>query len=107
MSRGITFFCEDKGQHRRVDCRNGFDDKDVWRTRGRVGRKRDCGENVLQRTDRLRGERTPEGWLDQSKPVGRELLCPTCGRNPQLSQEKLNLLQAAGITEVDISRLPF
>lgn len=103
----IKFFCEDKGQHRRVDLRDGFGDKDVWRTRGRVGRKRDHGESILQMTDTLRGERTPGGWLDPAKPVGRELLCPTCGRNPQLSEEKLNLLKNAGYAEVDISLLPF
>jgi hypothetical protein len=108
MRREIKFFCEGKAPtHRRVDLRDGFGDKDVWRERGRVGRRRSHGEVILQRTSRLRGERDADGWLDHDKPVGRELLCPTCGRNPLLSEEKLNLLHSAGIAEVDISRLPF
>lgn len=42
---------------------------------------------------------------------GYQLLCPKCSRNPQISGTRfegaLERLRAAGITEVDISRLPF
>lgn len=104
----VKFVCTDKGQHDRIWLRGGLGRRNsVDPFRGRVGRKRDHGAAVLQLQVKIRGERTPGGWLDPDKPGGVELLCPTCGRNPQISQQKLELLERAALTEVDISRLPF
>jgi len=102
------FFCTNRGEHRRVDLRDALHlSKSKHRGHGAVGRKRDHGNVVLQYQVRNHGERAPEGWIDYSKPVGVELLCPKCGRNPRISEKNLILLREAGLAEVDISLLPF
>lgn len=108
--KDIEFYCTNKGQHDLFRLRSAFGgrgQKYKDSNRGNRALKRDRANGVLHLQVRIRGERMPEGWLDPSKPGGLELNCPKCGRNPQLSEEKLNLLRGAGITELDISRLPF
>lgn len=108
MKGDIEFFCEDKGRHRRIWLRTPFGGRNAKSPdTGSKARKLDHGIVTLRYQSRITGVRTPHGWLDQTKPTGRELLCPRCGRNPQLSAEKLDLLKAAGLAEVDISLLPF
>lgn len=109
-TKDIEFYCTDKGQHDRFSLWGAFGgrgQKSKDSNRGNRALKRDRDYGALHLQVRIRGERTPGGWLDPSKPGGRELNCPKCGRNPQLSEEKLNLLRSAGIAELDISRLPF
>lgn len=102
------FYCTNRGEHRRIDLRDPmYLGKSKNPGKGAVGRKRDHGKVVLQYQVRLRGERTPEGYLDHDKPIGVELLCPKCGRNPRIAEQKLILLREAGLAEVDISSLPF
>lgn len=111
----IRFFCEDKGQHRRIWLDDLFSRERGHRSkkkrknqdRGVSGLKTDHGRAVLQLHRKFHGERTKDGWLDPTKQVGLELLCPRCGRNPQLSPEKIGLLESAGLAVVDISLLPF
>lgn len=102
--KDIKFFCDDKGQHTVVRLREwgGHRDPAVDPFRGRSGRRRKGGRIEAQvHLQPLR----PGDFRKASE--GLELLCPTCGRNPQISEANLEKLRAAGIAEVDISRLPF
>lgn len=128
--KGIRFVCTDKGSHRlillgvtgylgnlntrerdpRAKWRPQYDDSGEWALnappRGEAGKRTMDGRSVLSAYVRLAD--------DPSVPIldrGYELLCPKCGRNPQIGRARfeaaLVALKAAGITEVDISVLPF
>lgn len=127
----VKFVCTDKGSHRSIELgqagsyaknlssrrrnksakwRPQYDQNGEWALnappRGEHGKRRLDGRAVLM----------PYVGLSRDKSIpildrGYELLCPKCGRNPQISrarfEEAMTALTAAGIAEVDISSLPF
>lgn len=100
----VKFVCTNRARHRPIELRKSKSLGAFWSedgdwlggfSPGELGRQTVNGRTMMSPLMELRQD------------GGVELLCPKCGRNPQLSLEKLNVLRTAGITEVDISRLPF
>lgn len=132
----IEFFCTDKGRDRRVVLGKasaftgnvmGRDmylrdapDRPFWGPDGEwlggvrpgeFGKRIKDGKLVLSPYVKAHFAHTADGDLDLTKEPLWEFLCPKCGRNPQINgdlfRDAMAGLIAAGITEVDISRLPF
>lgn len=134
----ITFYCTDRGSHRRIELGHTTYGNVVWSRHSRKARPRpqydDQGKFIGNHVPGESGKRTLNGrtvlapyamvlrpilatqreiaerrLFDYDSPTGYQFLCPTCGRNPQISGKRfeaaLKGLRAAGITEVDISRL--
>lgn len=86
---------------------------------GELGKRIKDGRAVLSPYARLlrddpgtRYEDNNDGtWTLHADGAGYALLCPKCGRNPQISGARwkaaIDGLKAAGFSEVDISSLPF
>lgn len=127
----VKFVCTDKGTHRQVELGNvgsagnlrareasnaakrphwGEDGEWLGGYKpGETGTRIRDGRPVMSPYVRVLRplELTEDGWKEGSY----ELLCPKCGRNPQINGARLKsamaALNEAGIAEVDISSLPF
>lgn len=81
------------------------------RRRGQVRGTRSAGhppwEGKISYYCSGRGSHTPVGHLDRVTSQGGCLRCPLCGVTKPLGYKTRKLIAAAGLTEVDISALPF